>query len=259
MRSATSRARRSWPSTNSACRRPSAACDPWRAPTGRARLASGESSLWFVLGCVHQSHDGEQAGRYRVATTVSLPVVAQMRMQPRRRFAPHPRRAFRRVGRRRRLFRSAEGPRALHATHGGRHGHERLFPCRAPDPVRISRRHGVSSVSSRARDPRARCVTDSTILGFWSQPATRREAPATARERTEENGYLTAADSPRRIECLSRDAGSGLRRSQSREPRIAPEALSVRDFETPGSRSAALAATIALGAHLGRSGLFARL
>ena len=173
MRSSMSLARRSWPSTNSARRRPSAARDPWRAPTGRARVASGESSLRFISGRVHQLHDEAQASRYRVAATVSLPVVAQMRMQPRRRFAPHPRRAFRRVGRRRRLFRSAEGPRALHATYGGRHGNERLFPCRAPDPVRISRRHGVSSVSSRARDPRARCVTDSTILGFWSQPATR--------------------------------------------------------------------------------------
>lgn len=173
MRSSISLARRSWLSTNNACRRPPAARSHWRAPAGRARVASGETSLRFVSGCVHQCHDGEHASRHRVATTVSLPVVAQMRMQPRRRFAPHPRRAFRRVGRRRRLFRSAEGPRALHATYGGRHGNERLFPCRAPDPVRISRRHGVSSVSSRARDPRARCVTDSTILGFWSQPATR--------------------------------------------------------------------------------------
>lgn len=173
MRSSMSRAHRSWPSTNSACRRPSAAHGHWRAPTGRARGASGESSLGFVSGYVHKWHDGEQASRYRVPTTVSLPVVAQVRMQPRRRFAPHPCRAVRRVGRRRRLFRSAEGSRALHATHRGRHGNERLFPCRAPDPVRISRRHGVSSVSSRASDPRARCVTDRTVLGFRSQPATR--------------------------------------------------------------------------------------
>ena len=173
MRSSMSRARRSWPSTSSACRRPSAPRAPWRAPTGRARVASGESSLRFVSGCVHQLHDEARASRYRVAATVSLPVVAQMRMQPRRRFAPHPRRAFRRVGRRRRLFRSAEGSRALHATYGGRHGNERLFPCRAPDPIRISRRHGVPPVSSRASDPRARCVTARTVLGFRSQPATR--------------------------------------------------------------------------------------
>ena len=109
MPSWTSPARRSWPSTSSADRLTSAARGHRCAPQGRVLIASANLRYGSLWAASKKWHDEAQASCCRVPTAFRLPVLAQVRVQPRRRLAPCQRRALRRVGRRRRLFRSPQG------------------------------------------------------------------------------------------------------------------------------------------------------
>ena len=129
---------------------------------------------------VTMSHDDDETRGCRFQTTFPLPVVAQMRLQPRRRIASCPRRALRRAGRRFGLFRAAEDSSGRHTTHGCRHGNGRVSACSLPDPYRISRRHRISALARGAGDSRTLRIASRPLLGHGSEPEAYRKAPTAA-------------------------------------------------------------------------------